>query len=255
VDVEPRWHETFFAEDWLRIARSIPEEHADLQTDFMVSALELQPGAHMLDIACGHGRHSIRLARRGFRVTGLDSSAESLDAAHEVAEAGGLELDFREGDMRELPFPDGSFDAVINIFTAFGYFEDEEGDACVIGEAARVLRPGGSFLLDTVNPPGLFQRYRDRVWETLDDGAVLFLQEHEYDVLAGRNRARWTLVLPDGTRRELTHSIRVYTAPELDRLLRAAGLEIATAWGDFEGGELTRESWRLILRADKPAQT
>jgi len=246
VDVDPRWHESFFGEDWLRIALSIPDERADQQTDFVVEALDLRPGARVLDLACGHGRHSARLARRGFAVTGLDVSASSLALARETEPS----AEYVEGDMRELPLEDGSFDAVINLFTAFGYFEDEEDDQRVLHEIVRVLRPGGSFLIDTINPPGLFGRFRGRHWDRLDDG-TLILEEHEYDVATGRTKTDWTLIFADGERRELRHSVRAYTAPELTRLLSAAGLELTSSWGDFDGNDLGRESRRLILRADK----
>jgi ubiquinone/menaquinone biosynthesis C-methylase UbiE len=246
VDVDPRWHESFFGEDWLRVALSIPDERADQQTDFVVEALSLEPGARVLDLACGHGRHTARLARRGFAVTGLDVSASSLALARENEPA----ASYVEADMRELPLEDGSFDAVINLFTAFGYFEDEADDQRVLHEVARVLAPGGSFLIDTINPPGLFGRYRGRHWDRLDDG-TLMLEDHEYDVVTGRTKTEWTLIFEDGERRDLRHSVRAYTAPELTRLLANAGLEVVASWGGFEGGELTRESWRLILRADK----
>jgi ubiquinone/menaquinone biosynthesis C-methylase UbiE len=246
VDVDPRWHESFFGEDWLRIALSIPDERADQQTDFVVEALDLRPGARVLDLACGHGRHSARLARRGFAVTGLDVSASSLELARETEPA----AQYVEGDMRELPFEASSFDAVINLFTAFGYFEDEADDQRVLHEVARVLRPGGAFLIDTINPPGLFGRVRGRHWDRLDDG-TLMLEEHEYDVVTGRTKTDWTLIFADGERRELRHTVRAYTAPELARLLSTARLELTSSWGDFDGNELGRESWRLILRADK----
>jgi ubiquinone/menaquinone biosynthesis C-methylase UbiE len=250
VDVDPRWHESFFGENWLRIALSIPDERADQQTDFVVEALGLEPGARLLDLACGHGRHSARLARRGFAVTGLDVSESSLVIARET-EPG---AEYVVGDMRELPLEDASFDAAINLFTAFGYFEDEADDQRVLHEVARVLRPGGSFLIDTINPPGLFGRFRGRHWDRLDDD-TLILEEHEYDVATGRMKTDWTLIFADGDRRELRHSVRAYTAPELGRLLSAAGLDLTDSWGDFDSSELTRESRRLILRASKPAQS
>jgi SAM-dependent methyltransferase len=246
VDVDPRWHESFFGEDWLRIALSIPDERADQQVEFIVDALGLEPDARVLDLACGHGRHTARLARRGFAVTGLDVSASSLELARENEPS----ATYVEADMREVPLEDGSFDAVINLFTAFGYFEDEADDQRVLHEVARVLRPGGSFLIDTINPPGLFGRYRGRHWDRLEDG-TLMLEDHEYDVASGRTKTDWTLIFADGERRDLRHSVRAYTAPELTRLLGNAGLEVVASWGDFDGGELERESRRLILRADK----
>ncbi len=88
------------------------------------------------------------------------------------------------------------------------------------------------------------------MWEELDSGAT-FLQEHEFDVIGGRNKATWTFVRPDGNRSELVHSVRVYAPWELARMLRQAGLEVTGSWGSFDGDELELGSRRLILRAEK----
>jgi ubiquinone/menaquinone biosynthesis C-methylase UbiE len=108
--VDPRWYETFFETDeWLAVAASLDPERTETETAFV--AAQLPAGARVLDVACGTGRISIPLARRGFHVSGLDVSERVL----EVARAEAPELDFRRGDMRELPWEDESFDAVINL--------------------------------------------------------------------------------------------------------------------------------------------
>jgi SAM-dependent methyltransferase len=250
VDIDPRWYDEFFEGDWLDLLALRPTaERTAQEVDFVVEQLGLEPGAKVLDVACGHGRHSLELARRGMRVTGVDLSPRSLAIAREAADAEGLDIDFRRLDMRELDY-DGTFDAALNLFTAFGYFEEEAENQRVLDGVARALRPGGAFLIDVVNPVSLFARYRDASWEELDDG-VLFLQQHEYDSLAGRNLAVWTFVRPDGRRSEIRHSLRMYTPVELRLLLAAAGLSVDGAWGGFDGEELGRDSRRLILRATK----
>jgi SAM-dependent methyltransferase len=188
------------------------------------------------------------LARAGWEVTGIDLSARSLAVAREAAEQEALEIDWVHGDMREPPA--GPFDAAVNIFTSFGYFEDEAENQTVLDGVARALAPGGLFLIDTANLLGLVSRFGERVWEALETGA-LFLQEHEFDLLAGRGRSRWTFVRDDGSRHELVHSVRIYTPHELAVMLDHAGLEIAGSWGDFDGGDLTLTSRRLILLGRK----
>jgi SAM-dependent methyltransferase len=248
VDVDPRWYEGFFERDWLDvIALKFPGERTQVEADFIVEKLELEPGARVLDLACGHGRHTIELARRGFRMTGLDLSPRSLDLARAASAEAGVGVEWVQADMREPPA--GPFDAVMNLFTAFGYFEEEEENQRVLDAVARVLAPGGRFLIDVLNGPGLFGRYADRMWEERE--GVLFLQEHAYDVLRGRNESVWTFLHPDGSKQEIRHSVRVYAPHELARMLESAGLSIDGSWGDWEGGELTRESRRLILRARK----
>jgi SAM-dependent methyltransferase len=154
-------------------------------------------------------------------------------------------------DMRAIEFRE-EFDAVINMWTSFGYFEEEGENQRVLDAVSRALRPGGRFLIDVLNPTGLAARYQSRMWEELDSGAA-FLQQHEFDALAGRNRARWIFVRDDGSRSELVHSVRVYAPWELARMLEEAGLNVVQGWGDFEGAGLELTSRRLILRADKPA--
>jgi 2-polyprenyl-3-methyl-5-hydroxy-6-metoxy-1,4-benzoquinol methylase len=248
-EVDPRWYESFFEDDWLKIAQTRPEERTEQEVVFVVEKLGLAAGDRVLDLACGHARLSIPLAERGSVVTGIDLSETSLALARERAAAAGVEIELVQGDMRELSW-ENEFEAVINVFTSFGYFEDEADHERVVEGVARALRPGGAFLLDTINLLGLARRYRERGWEEVGDD--VFLQLHEYDFLAGRNRARWTLIGPDGTRRELSHSVRIFAPHELAALLRGAGLEVEAAYGDFEGGELSFDSWRLILVARKP---
>jgi SAM-dependent methyltransferase len=250
VDVEQDWYEGWFEGDWLdQIALRFPPEQAVEAVDFIVERLGLEHGARVLDVACGHGRHANELARRGMRVTGVDASPRSLDIARETAAAEGLDVGFRELDMRELDY-DGEFDAAICLFTSFGFF-DEAGNQRVLDGVARALRPEGSFLIDVVNGLALFRFYKERPWEELDDD-VLFVQEHEYDALAGRNRSRWIFVRPDGTRSELRHSLRVYTPVELAERLRVAGLEVEGGWGGWDGTDLGFEGRRLILVARRP---
>jgi SAM-dependent methyltransferase len=169
--------------------------------------------------------------------------------AREAAAAEGLELDLVRGDMRELAWED-EFDAVLCMFTAFGYFEDEADDLRVLERVARVLHPGGSFLLDTLSLFMLARGFQPRGWQELDDGRVL-IEERAYDSLTGRSSATWTLLAPGGERSELRNSVRVYTLPELRGMLARAGLRTVAAWSDWEGREYGFEGPRLIVHARK----
>jgi ubiquinone/menaquinone biosynthesis C-methylase UbiE len=245
--VDPRWYETFFETDeWLAVAASLDPERTETETAFV--AAQLPAGARVLDVACGTGLISIPLARRGFHVSGLDVSERVL----EVARAEAPELDFRRGDMRELPWEDESFDAVINLWTAFGFFETRADDEHVLSEAARVLVPGGLFVLDTVNQTALLRGFRPQGWKELPDG-LLMLEERTYDVVTGRAQARWLFAGAAG-RRTIEFDHRVYTCPEYVDLLRGADLEPLRFFGDMEGGELTADSWRLIIVAERQAR-
>jgi SAM-dependent methyltransferase len=213
----------------------------------VVERLALEPGARILDLACGHGRHALELARRGFRVTGLDLSEPSLAEARETAAAAGVKLELVHGDMRELPW-EREFDAVLNLFTAFGYFADRADDERVLAQVERALRPGGSFLLDVVSLFVLARGFQPRHWEELDDGRTM-LDDRTYDQLTGRSNVTWTFVGPGGARSELRHSLRIYTLPELHAMLASAGLDVAETWGGYDAEPYGFVSRRLIVHA------
>jgi len=147
-EVKP-WHEqdTF----WKTVAPVLfvqrRWEDAPAEVEQVVSLLGIEPGAHVLDLCCGVGRHSLELARRGFQVTGVDRTRPYLDRAARQAEAEGLKVEFVQSDMRDFCRPD-AFDAVVNLFTSFGYFEDPEDDCQVALNMYRSLKSGGVFLID-----------------------------------------------------------------------------------------------------------
>ena len=251
MEIEPDWHEGWFDGDWLDLlALRFPEERTALAVDAIIDRLALAPGSRLLDVGCGHGRIALPLAERGLHVTGVDTSRPSLAVAGERAATEGLDVELRELDMRELDY-DGEFDAAINVFSSFGYFDDQDDDRRVLDGIARALRPGGALLLDVIHPPGLFRVYRERWWEELDDG-VVWLQEHEWDARRCRNLAVWTFIRADGTRSELRHSIRLYTTAELVALLADAGLEVDRVWGGWEDVEPSLETMRQVVRARRP---
>jgi SAM-dependent methyltransferase len=254
VSADPRWYDGFFEAEWLDyLSPSADSQRTRREVDFVVERLELEPGARVLDLACGRGRHSVELARRGFRVTGVDLSPRSLGLAREAARAAEAEVELVCCDMREIGYEE-EFDAVINLFTAFGYFEDSGEDRIVLERVARALVPGGAFLLDTLNPLWLARGFRPREWQEFEDGTVM-LEERRYDPLTGRVTGIWTFVRPDGTRSQLRHSLRSYTPAELATMFQAAGLDVEGAWSGFDGSPLGFESegHRIVLLGRKSA--
>lgn len=245
------WFDGYFEEEWLdEIALHIPEERTRREAEFVIEKLELEPDARVLDVACGHGRHSLELARRGFHVTGIDLSPRSIALARETAASEGLDVTFVERDARELGFV-GEFDAAINLFTsAIGYFDEEAENQRFVDGVARALRSGGSFLVDTINLLSLAGGFRALEWAEYESGTIM-VERRAFDFERGRTRADWTFVRPDGSRRTLTHSLRIYAPHELIAMLRSAGLDVVGSWGSFDGDELAFDARRLILRGDK----
>jgi SAM-dependent methyltransferase len=245
VDVDPRWWESFFGEDWLRMTAA-KDAQAIEEVDFLVATLGLERGARILDVPCGHGRHTAELARRGYRVTGVDLNDAPLGLAREHAP----DAELVQGDMRELPV-DGPFDAVLNLWNSFGYFAEDDDNERALAEFARVAAPGGAVAIETVNPFYLHANLRPHSWNELPDGSLL-LDDRELDPVSGRTNTIATLVAPDGSRRDLPNSIRLYTVPELGSLCRRAGLEVERVYAGYEDVPFTGESFRYILVARKP---
>jgi 2-polyprenyl-3-methyl-5-hydroxy-6-metoxy-1,4-benzoquinol methylase len=249
--VQPGWYETFFDEHWLTISSHThtPEKSA-AEVEFLISGLGLEPGQRVLDIPCGHGRHSVELARRGMRVVGVDLSAEPLELARSAARAAGVELDLRRVDMREIEFRD-EFDAALNLWTSFGYFETEAEDRLVLDRVLRALRPGGAFVIETINLHGVLRRFEPRAWHELGDGRLL-LEERAFDPWTGRMHSGWTLVQPSGERIEMSFATRAYTLVELTGMMAEAGFDVEGAWGDYQGSDYRVDSRRMIVLARRP---
>ena len=241
MDERP-WYTEFFDDDYLRVFLPLlPDERTAAEVNGVVARLGLAPGARLLDLCCGHGRHAVPLAQLGYRVTGLDRSRRLLERAAALAAAQGQRVDLVAADMRRLPFADASFDAVVNLFNAFGYLEDEAQDELVLGEVARVLRPGGRFLQELANREAMVRDWHDSRVLRNDDGLVV-LQERTLDLRASRELARYTLVGPDGRRTSRQVAIRLYTLTELAAMLDRAGLELLEVDGDLDGGPLELDS-------------
>jgi SAM-dependent methyltransferase len=247
------WYESFFGRDYLDVYDyQFTPERAESETNFAIRALALKPGEQVLDLCCGQGRHAVLLAKHHCAVTALDLSAEYLDLAQAAARRAGLKLETVHADMREIPFA-GRFDAVVNMFSSFGYLESEAEDAKVLGAIARALKPGGRVLLDLLNRDWVVANYETEDSHTAADG-TLFLEHRRFDLESSRNHVSFTVVKPDGRRREVGgHHIRLYTLREMRGTLDAAGLSYEAVYGGFEGETYGIDTRRMIIVAHKPA--
>jgi SAM-dependent methyltransferase len=240
------WYETFFGEDYFEIYEGVltPEGTA-AQVECIISLLKLEAGARVLDLACGHGRHAIPLSKRGYDVTGYDLSEVFLNRARSDAKAQGVNVRWIQGDMRELPFS-GEFDAVINIFTAFGYFENPHDDVKTLHGVRESLRPGGRFLLETLHRDALPARFQRQGFDRTSNGSIV-LRERRWDLARDIIEENITLIRPDGSRSEYRTSVRMRSLDEFLILMREAGLEPEAWYGGLEGSPLDLSSRRLVL--------
>ena len=241
------WWESFFGPDYLKQYEHTLARTAE-EVDGVERILHLRKGSRVLDLACGAGRHAIELAKRGYAVTGYDLSEELLRRARAEAKRAKAKVSFVRGDMRDLRFR-GAFDAVINMFSSFGYFESVGEDRKVLEGVARALKPRGKFLMERFNRESLAYELPLQGWRVGEDGSVI-LQEDTFDVLRGRYDTRQIVIDRTGTR-EHRGSVRAYTLPELKDLFDAAGLPIHKVLGGLDLTAYRARGARIVLFAVK----
>lgn len=241
----------FFGDDYLGAYReTISPENAVVESAFVCRVLQLSRDAEVLDLCCGHGRHAVILALTGLRVTGLDLSEAYLERAAAIAAEAGVDLPLVCSDMREIPF-EGLFDAVINIFTSFGYLNSDAEDMKALHQVAKALKPGGQFLIDLINREWVVSNYVRDERKEAPNGTV-FQERREIDLLHSRINNSFWVTSPEGT----THhtdglTIRLYSLTELVRMLHAAGLVYRTVYGGYHLERYDIDSRRMIVVAEK----
>jgi SAM-dependent methyltransferase len=233
-----------FDEDYLYFYEPVlTDDASDAQAELIWRLLELGPGVEVLDLACGHGRIANRLAERGARVTGLDATPLFLEKARTDATVRGVDVEYVEGDMRDLPW-EGRFDRIVSWFTSFGYFDDDENRR-VLREAHKALKPGGRLLIENNNLAELLGRWQRAVVGERDGD--LWIDRSWFDPTTGRATTDRVFVRGGRTRR-FEFSVRMFVAVELGDWLLDAGFASVDVYGET-GEALTMEARRMITIA------
>ena len=242
------WYDSWFGSSAYTLVYGHRDENeAATMVDLIERTVSLEPDASILDMGCGRGRHARELARRGYRVTGVDLSSASIADAQTKAAAEELKrVTFQEGDMRD-PVCDACFDGVVNLFTAFGYFEDDDENQRALNAMAAALRPGGWFVQDFLNAPYVVSTLVPKDMRT-EDG-VTITQRRRVE----NGRVHKTIKLArDGVSETHRESVRLYDRNTLRQMHAAAGLDVQHTFGTYAGAPHTSETPRLILVSCKP---
>jgi SAM-dependent methyltransferase len=243
-----RWWRSQFEEDPARR----PAHQVKAHVDGLERFLNLEPRSRVLDLACGSGKQTLELSRRGHRVLGLDSLEAQLTEARHAAKAERLNAHFLKGDIRQLGYR-GEFDAVVNLYSSFGQFPLERDDAKTLEGVAKGLKPGGKLLMDLLNKEWLMRHFEPDLWEQSEDSEGVVLDQISFNFESGRLENRRNLLGSDGHRTPSFVSVRVYALTELKRLLESSGLAYRRVWGGFDGSAYGMDSRRMIVLAEKPA--
>jgi SAM-dependent methyltransferase len=243
------WWQTYFDSQYLLEYEPLFALERDRrEVARLMDVLGLPSGARMLDVPCGQGRHAHLLAEAGYDVDGFDYSADLLARARRRGT--GARLRYTRGDMRTLPARwTGRFDAVVNLFTSFGFFTEPSDDRRVMIEFSRVLAPGGVLVWHGGSRDGVMARFLERDWWKTADG-TLVAQERSFDSLSGRLTVMTTWHGPAGSG-EREHHIRLYTPTRLAELCADAGLIVEAAYDGFTPRPLARRSSEMLLVARK----
>jgi SAM-dependent methyltransferase len=237
-----QWFETFFqgpgVDFWTR-AMTPALTLADV--DFLEKTFDIKPEARILDVPCGNGRHSIQLARRGYRVTGIDLSDEFLAAAR--AE---LDADWRQGDMRALELEASAFDGAFCFGNSFGYL-DHAGVKSFLSALAGALKPGARLIIETgMTAESILPAMVQKRWHRFGD--LMILSENRYDPWESRLNIDYTFI-QDGVIETRPTGSYVFTSAELRRMLDAAGFDALALQGSVAGEPYQLGSSRLIISA------
>lgn len=240
------WYVESFKQDYLQVYAHRNDQKGDEEIEAIVKLLKMKRGSNVLDLCCGHGRHSRALARRGFYVTGYDLSEVLLAEARRRSKGMNL-IRYIQGDVRQLPF-DAEFDYVLNLFTSFGYFERQEENQQVFDGIYQSLKPGGQFLVDFLNPPYVRATLKPYTEQEVDQLKIIERRKIEMGYVIK------TIEVHDGDEVRLYEErVRLFTVEEMEEMIGKAGLELTALYGNLKGEKYDpQNSPRMILVGRKP---
>ena len=254
--VDPDWWKLLFDKIYLTTdARSVCDQNLTSQeVDFLEEFLKLKKSWPILDLCGGHGRHSLELARRGFKdLTVLDYSNVLIELGKDTAQKEGLKTRFVRCDARYSNLPDSRFKVIIVMASSFGYMVHDDENGKILCEAFRLLMPGGLLLLDLPNRKYVLDHFTPQSWHEANDDIVVCRQRNlDEDIIHCRELV---MSRSKGLVRDTTYCTHLYSPDKITRMLKSAGFDSVTIKNNFvshskkmDYGLMTN---RMITVADK----
>lgn len=254
TQLESPWYVQAFDETYLRVYAHRTDAEAEARADGIVKLLEAGAGDRLLDVACGEGRYSRAMVRRGLRVAGLDLSRDLLQSAKERSPLLPGTPDYFRGDIRRLPFAN-QFEAAISMFTSFGYFDSRDDDLAVFRGVARALVRGGRFLIDYLNAHQVRQGLVPEESQDIGNFTLHIRRHIEEDAPAGPVVVKGVEIVDDITgavENRFEERVRLYTPAEIDSLLADAGMRpVGYVMADTDGSPWSYAADRTVRLAEK----
>ncbi len=233
------WQDFSFGEELMEKA---PEE-----VEKIIELADLKKGMKLLDLCCGVGRHSLEFAKKDFEVTGVDITRDYLEKANKRAENENIDIEFLREDMRDFRREE-EYDAVVNLFSSFGYFKKEEDNIQVLENVFDSLKPEGKFVMDVKGKEIIARIFQERDWYETENGYVLEERKVENDWNYLKTRR---IKIMDGEVREHEFGHWLYTAKELKDMIEDVGFDEVDVYSSYDGEYYDREAERLVAVAKK----
>lgn len=256
------WFKDWFnTQQYLDLYKHRDDSDAKKIITLLFRNINLTKGAQCLDLACGNGRHSILFARKGFNVTGIDLSPYLINQAkkrlHKEYKHYIKKMSFIIKDMRKIGYKN-KFDLVVNLFSSFGYFEDDKENFKVLRGISQALKPRGYFLFDFLNKYHLKRTLIPCDLKLLNNTAYLQLRHLESSSPHRQEFVIKNIFIIQNSKPDKTpkihhylEKIRLYSLNDFRKEFKKNGLKILNIWGDYAGNSFNKNSERLIILAKK----
>ncbi|MBK7254306.1 MAG: class I SAM-dependent methyltransferase [Ignavibacteria bacterium] len=244
------WFEKWFSDKlYLDLYQHRDEEDARWIINLLQRSIAVKTNASVLDIACGSGRHSIELARRGFEVTGFDLSEFLINEARKNLKNSGeknMKVKFLIRDMRDFNFRN-TFDIAVNIFTSFGYFDNDKENFSVIENVSRSLKKGGYFVFDFLNKHFLEKNLKPLSRNKIGNATVIQKRKLENGFVRKK-----IIITRNNSTKQFEEVLKLYSLQDFNKAFTLSGLKTEKIFGDYFGNKYSRtQSGRLIIIARK----
>ncbi len=241
-----KWYNHSFGNDYLSVYQHRDHVAANHEVKAMMQWLDLPSGSAVLDLCCGMGRHAVALSQLGFRVIGVDLSEVLLEEARRLV--GTSLITFIHGDMREVPL-NQEFEAVVNLFTSFGYFDDDADNQQVLTEIYRLLKPGGFFIIDYLNPAYVIAHLVPTSTRQVDHLHIREIRRIDGSFV----RKQIIVDQPGQAPRIYDEQVKLYDRETFEHMLACAKLTVDHVHGDYQGNTYDSvDSQRMIFVGHKP---
>lgn len=238
------WYENWFGNEYLTVYAHRDEDEARQLVQLILTYINLDKNAKIIDLCCGQGRHAFLFAQEGFEVYGFDLSRTLLQVAKYKTDQSNNTF-FIQADMRYLPAMH-SFDLLLNLFTSFGYFETDIENKTVFQQFHQALKTGGYFVFDYFHTPYILanlERYKSEQIGDLTVEQERFIEGSRVQKIIRLNR--------QGKQSTFYESVKMYKPDQIIKMMEETSLSVRYIFGDYKGSPLSEDSERIIIIGQK----